>query len=187
VRSLDRVVKKINDLEVKIADLTGQIIKITQEINSLLTDDQKIYRDNRVFGEALQREYDQQQKMVEYLLEYQKKLVASTLKYNAFITFYEKNLSDPTVGPFLKKHLARPIARYTKLVTRLDGYVNLTDKTMKEKYGMAAAPSKMLKAMNKSIQHEKDSQEEIILSMGDSVTMFEDEPESENFLPKGKN
>jgi len=70
VRGLDKHVKIQKNLEVKITGFSDKINKTTEEINSLLTDDQKKARDQKVAENALQRESNLQQLMIEYLQDY---------------------------------------------------------------------------------------------------------------------
>jgi len=70
VKALPRHEKRQNDLQVKISGFSDKINKTTQEINNLLTDDQKKARDQKVAERALQRESNLQQLMIEYLQKY---------------------------------------------------------------------------------------------------------------------
>jgi len=112
------------------------------------------------------------------------------LKYNDFIIFYRQHENDTAVGSLLKKHLAKPIVNYEILAVRIDGYISFTEKTLAEKYGTNAAPSKMLEAMSNSMKIEKDSQKDMIFRMMGANKMVENKITSEDaewFNPIGKN
>jgi len=190
VRGLDKHLKRQKDLGLKIIGYFDRINKTTEEINSLLTDDQKKVRDQKVVDRALQRHSNLQKLMIEYIQDYITKQVASLIKYNDFIIFYRHHENDISVGSLLKRHLARPIANYENLVARIDGNIKLADKILGEKYTMTAAPSKMLEAISASMKIEKNSQEEVVLSMLGAEPKFENKITSEDaewVNPAGKN
>jgi len=70
VKSQDMNLKRQKSLEKKISGLSDKINKTTEEINSLLTDDQKKARDQKVADRTLERDINLHQLMIEYLEEY---------------------------------------------------------------------------------------------------------------------
>jgi len=154
VKSQNTNLKRQKELEVDINDLSDKINITTEDINRLLTDDQKKQRDEWVVDKALERNTILQELMREYLEDYYKKELQDKKKYNDLINLYRPYETDRPASFFLKKHLTKPIAYYENLVNRIDENIKLIEKTWKENSNTTAAPStEMSEDLSESIEH----------------------------------